>query len=111
MLVMTRFSMRSRTATHSLATLSIIACMCSVPTSCLLTYLYMQLYGLSIGSRYLSRVSPNPGEASSEAVTDSYREPAVQWLSDLPLKLAIGVEPPIVQRRKRLRQLIWNIGP
>ena len=46
-----------------------------------------------------------------EAVTDSYREPAVQWLSDLPLKLAIGFDPPIVQRRKRLRQLIWIIGP
>src|SRR5206468_12997444 len=46
-----------------------------------------------------------------ESVTDSYREPAVQWLSDLPLKLAIGFEPPIMQRRKRLRQLIWNIGP
>jgi hypothetical protein len=35
----------------------------------------------------------------------------MQWLSDLPLKLAIGFEPPIVQRRKRLRQLTWNIGP
>jgi hypothetical protein len=54
----------------------------------------------------------NPGEAlSGKTVTDSCREPAVQWLSDLPLKLAIGFEPPIVQRRKGLRQLIWNIGP
>jgi len=35
----------------------------------------------------------------------------VKWLSDVPLKLAIGFEPPIVQRGKRLRQLIWNIGP
>jgi hypothetical protein len=34
-----------------------------------------------------------------------------QSLSDLLLKLATGFEPPIVQRRKRLRQLIWNIGP
>src|SRR5919108_808750 len=37
MLVMTRFSMRSRTATHSLATLSIIACIGSPPTACLLS--------------------------------------------------------------------------
>jgi hypothetical protein len=35
----------------------------------------------------------------------------VQWLSDPPLKLAIGFEPPIVQLQKKLRQLIWNIGP
>jgi hypothetical protein len=28
--------------------------------------------------------------------------PAVQWLSDLPLKLAIGFEPSVLQRQKRL---------
>src|SRR4051812_28164346 len=38
MLVMTRFSMRTRTATHSPATLSIIACMGSAATSCLLQF-------------------------------------------------------------------------
>jgi hypothetical protein len=70
----------------------------------------MQLYGLSRGSRDLSRWNPNPGEALS-GISHGYREPAVLLLSDLPLKLAIGFEPPIVQRRKRLRQLIWNIGP
>jgi hypothetical protein len=42
--------------------------------------------------------NPNPGEApSGESVTDSYREPAVQWLSDLPWKLAIGFAPPLLQ--------------
>jgi len=35
----------------------------------------------------------------------------VQWIGELPLKLATGFEPPIVQRQKRLRQLIWYIGP
>src|SRR5262249_37699784 len=43
MLVMTRFSMRSRTATHSLATLSIIARICSVPLHAYSFSLYMQL--------------------------------------------------------------------
>jgi hypothetical protein len=53
----------------------------------------------------------NPADPVWESVTDTSREPAVQWHGDLPLKLATGFEPPIVQRRKGLRQLIWNIGP
>src|SRR5438445_13767914 len=112
MLVMTRFSMRSRTATHSLATLSIIACISSAPASCLLNLIVYANIGLSRAEPVFFpegiRIRARPRR---ESVTDSYREPAVQWLSDLPLKLAIGFEPPIMQRRKRLRQLIWNIGP
>src|SRR5215216_3164184 len=61
MLVMTRFSMRSRTATHSLATLSIIACICSAPTSCLLAFIVYAIIGLSRGARDLSKGNPNPG--------------------------------------------------
>jgi hypothetical protein len=40
-----------------------------------------------------------------------FRGPAVQWIRELPLKLATGFEPPIVQRQKRLRQLIWYNEP
>jgi hypothetical protein len=72
----------------------------------------MQLSVCQEGAGDLSRGNPNPGEPpSGESVTHLCREPAVQGLGDLPLKLATGFEPPIVQRRKRLRQLIWNIGP
>src|SRR5207244_11577833 len=67
---------------------------------------------LSRASPWFFRRESESGRGSSgESVTDSCRELAVQWLSDLPLKRATGFEPPIVQRRKRLRQLIWNIGP
>src|SRR5439155_2177520 len=103
---------RNRTATHSLATLSIIACIGSAPTSCPLTLIVYAIICLSRASPWFFRRESESGRGSSgESVTDSYRRLAVQWLSDLPLKPATGFEPPIVQRRKRLRQLIWNIGP
>ncbi len=52
------------------------------------------------------------GHPSGESVTDTHiLSLPCNGSVDLRLKLVIGFEPPIVQTRKRLRQLIRNIGP
>src|ERR671924_75439 len=97
MLVMTRFSMRSRTATHSLATLSIIACILSALTPGLLAFIVYTTIGLSSGAVIFPEGIRIRARSRQGSATDSRRERAVQWLSDLPWKLAIGFAPPLLQ--------------
>jgi hypothetical protein len=54
--------------------------------------------------RDLSTGNPNPGGDRRKSVAESCHQPAAPWLRDLPMKLAAGIDPTVVLRRKMLRK-------